>query len=287
MLDNCTLCPRNCKINRYEQKGICGVKDKILVSNILLHKGEEPPISGEQGAGIVFFSGCPMKCIYCQNMGFSQKGIGKEISIEKLAEAFLTLQENGAYTLDLVTPTPHVLGIIEALNIARKRGFNLPVVYNTSSYEKVETLKLLEKYVDIYLADIRYTSSYYGQIYSKVSDYWEIAKEAIKEMYKQVGPYNDKKRRGLIIRILVMPNKISGHFEALRFVANLDPEIPVSLMSQYMPVFGAKNDPFIGRKITNAEYQEAVEYMEILGLKGWIQTNEKEKITTKAVNFQW
>ncbi|SHH58007.1 radical SAM protein [Thermosipho atlanticus] len=285
MLERCTLCPRNCKINRYKQKGVCGVKDQILVSNILLHKGEEPPISGKNGAGVVFFSGCPMKCVYCQNMGFSQKGVGKEISVEKLAEAFLILQENGAQTLDLVTPTPHVLGIIEALEIARKRGFNLPVVYNTSSYENIETLELMRNYVDIYLADIRYTNSYYGEIYSKAPNYWEIAQVAIKEMYKQVGPFSEEKGKGLIIRILVLPNKISGHFEAMRFVANLDIEIPISLMSQYMPVFGAKNDPLLNRRITKAEYQEAIEYMELLGLRGWVQTNEKEKLTTKGVKW--
>ncbi|OOC42695.1 radical SAM protein [Thermosipho sp. 1074] len=285
MLKRCTLCPRKCMINRYEKRGICGTDFKIKIANILLHKGEEPPISGKNGAGIVFFSGCPMKCVYCQNMGFSQKGIGKEISIEKLSDAFLKLQESGAHTLDLVTATQYVPQIIEALNIAKSKGFKLPVVYNTSSYENVETLKMLEGYVDIYLADIRYTNSMYGKIYSKVDNYWEIAQVAIKEMYRQVGPFI--KDKGLIIRILVLPNNVSGHFKALRFVLELDPRIPVSLMSQYIPHFGAKNDPLIGRKITKSEYTEAVEYMELLGLKGWIQTDEKEKLTTKAVNFKW
>ncbi|MBO8160418.1 MAG: radical SAM protein [Thermosipho sp. (in: Bacteria)] len=286
MLEKCMLCPRKCGVNRYKNKGICGVKDKILISNILLHKGEEPPISGKNGAGIVFFSGCPMKCIYCQNMGFSQRGLGIEITVKELANAFILLQENGAHTLDLVTPSPHALHIIEALKIAKEMGLKIPVVYNTSSYENVETLKLFEDYVDIYLADIRYTNSYYGEKYSKVTNYWEIAQEAIKEMYRQVGPYNNKTRKGLIVRILILPNKVSGHFEALRFIAELDSRIPVSLMSQYMPVFGAKNDELIGRKITNAEYLEAIEYMELLGLNGWIQTNEKDKLTTKAVKWR-
>ncbi|HCF39029.1 MAG TPA: radical SAM protein [Thermosipho africanus] len=287
MLERCILCPRKCKVNRYEKKGICGADYKVRVSNILLHKGEEPPISGENGAGIIFFSGCPMKCIYCQNMGFSQKGIGKEISIEKLAEAFLTLQENGAETLDLVTATQYVPQVIEALKIAKNKGFNLPVVYNTSSYENVETLKMLEGYVDIYLADIRYTNSMYGEKYSKVQNYWEIAQAAIKEMYRQVGAFSQENKKGVIIRILVLPNNVSGHFKALRFIAELDPKIPVSLMSQYLPHFGAKNDPLIGRKITKAEYIEAVEYMELLGLNGWIQLDEKDRLTTKAVNFKW
>ncbi|ABR30998.1 radical SAM protein [Thermosipho melanesiensis] len=287
MIEKCTLCPRKCKVNRYKTKGICGADYKIKVSNILLHKGEEPPISGKNGTGIVFFSGCPMKCIYCQNMGFSQKGIGKEISIEKLADAFLKLQERGAHTLDLVTPTQYVPQIIEALNLAKSKGFNIPVVYNTSSYENVETLKLLEGYVDIYLADIRYTNSMYGKIYSDVDNYWETAQESIKEMYRQVGAYNEEKRKGIIIRILVLPNNVSGHFKALRFILELDPNIPVSLMSQYIPHFSAKNDPLIGRKITKTEYMEAVEYMEMLGLHGWIQLDEKEKLTTKAVDIEW
>lgn len=287
MLENCNLCPRKCGVNRYKQKGVCGADHKIRVSNILLHKGEEPPISGKNGAGIVFFSGCPMKCIYCQNMGFSQKGLGKEISIETLSNAFLTLQNNGAHTLDLVTATQYVPQVIEALTIAKNKGFNLPVVYNTSSYENIETLKMLEGFVDIYLADIRYTNSMYGEKYSKVKNYWEIAQDAIKEMYRQVGAYNFEKRKGLIIRILVLPNNVSGHFKALRFIADLDPEIPVSLMSQYIPHFGAKNDPLIGRKISKAEYTEAVEYMELLGLKGWIQLDEKERVTTKAVDIKW
>ncbi|QTA37293.1 radical SAM protein [Thermosipho ferrireducens] len=285
-LENCRLCPIKCGVNRKKSAGVCGVGYNPKVSNIVIHKGEEPPISGKNGAGAVFFSGCPMKCIYCQNMGFSQKGVGKEINVERLACAFLKLQEAGAHTLDLVTPTPHLPWIIEAIKIAKGKGFRLPVVYNTSSYENTEIISKLDGIVDIYLADIRYTNSIYGEKYSKVKNYWEIAQRAITEMYFQVGAYNEKQRRGLIVRILVLPNKISGHEKALRFIARLDSNVPVALMSQYMPVFHAKNDEFIGRKLSKGEYEEAIEIMEFLGLNGWIQTEKIERVTTKAVNWE-
>ncbi|MGB9614807.1 MAG: radical SAM protein, partial [Fervidobacterium sp.] len=245
-----------------------------------------PPLSGDKGAGAVFFSGCPMKCIYCQNMGFSQKGVGFEIDVEELACAFLKVKENDAKTLDLVTPTPHVPWIVKALDIAKKNGFNLPVVYNTSSYERVEVLKELEGYVDIYLADIRYTENEYGQRYSKVPDYWNIAQDAIVEMYKQVGPFNEDTMRGLIVRILVLPNNVSGHNKALEFIANLDKNIPIALMSQYIPHFGAKGDPLIGRKISKEEYENALEKLIALGLDGWMQLDEKERVTTFPLDWR-
>ncbi|MGC8819829.1 MAG: radical SAM protein [Fervidobacterium sp.] len=286
MLDECTLCPRMCKIDRRRHIGVCGVGYLPKISNIVLHKGEEPPLSGDKGAGAVFFSGCPMKCIYCQNMGFSQKGVGFEIDVEELACAFLKVKENDAKTLDLVTPTPHVPWIVKALDIAKKNGFNLPVVYNTSSYERVEVLKELEGYVDIYLADIRYTENEYGQRYSKVPDYWNIAQDAIVEMYKQVGPFNEDTMRGLIVRILVLPNNVSGHNKALEFIANLDKNIPIALMSQYIPHFGAKGDPLIGRKISKEEYENALEKLIALGLDGWMQLDEKERVTTFPLDWR-
>lgn len=286
-LTDCRLCPRECGVDRRQKTGICGVGYLPKVSNIVLHKGEEPPISGKDGAGTVFFSGCPMKCVYCQNMGFSQRGVGREIELDELIHAFKVLEQEGAYTLDLVTPTPHLPWIVEALEKLEKESFSLPVVYNTSSYEKVETLRQLEGLVDIYLADIRYTDSGYGLMYSKVPDYWESAKKAIFEMYRQVGPYREDMRKGLIIRILVLPNNVSGHERALEFVAyQLDPSVPVSLMSQYLPHFEAKRDPLIGRKITVDEYEKALEKMLELGLEGWYQTDEVERVTARGVNWR-
>ncbi len=286
ILNECTLCPRMCKIDRRKKIGVCTVGYLPKVSNIVLHMGEEPPLSGENGAGAVFFSGCPMKCIYCQNMGFSQKGVGFEITSEELVNAFLKVQQAGAKTLDLVTPTPHIPWIVVALDIAKENGFNLPVVYNTSSYERVEILKELSGYVDIYLADIRYTDNTYGLKYSKVENYWDIAQKAIEEMYNQVGPFDEEKMKGLIIRILVMPNNISGHEKALEFVANLDKRIPVALMSQYIPLFGAKNDTSIGRKITKEEYEDALDKLIELDLDGWMQLDEKERVTTSPIDWR-
>ncbi|WP_448375189.1 radical SAM protein [Fervidobacterium sp.] len=286
ILENCTLCPRMCRIDRRERKGACTVGYLPKLSNIVLHKGEEPPLSGETGAAAVFFTGCQMKCIYCQNMGFSQNGVGFEITVEELACGFLRAQRAGAKTLDLVTPTPHIPWIVKALDIAKGKGFSLPVVYNTSSYERVEILKELEGYVDIYLADIRYTDNEYGMKYSKVPDYWNVAQEAIAEMYRQVGPFGEERMKGVIIRILVLPNKVSGHEKALEFIAQLDKRIPVALMSQYIPHFGAKRDELIGRKITKSEYESALDKLIELDLDGWMQLDEKEKVTTFPLEWR-
>jgi putative pyruvate formate lyase activating enzyme len=286
VLNECTLCPRMCRVDRRTTKGVCTVGYLPKLSNIVLHKGEEPPLSGEKGAAAVFFTGCQMKCIYCQNMGFSQKGVGFEITVEELACAFLKAQQAGATTLDLVTPTPHLPWIIKALDMAKERGFSLPVVYNTSSYERVEVLREIEGYVDIYLADIRYTNNEYGKRYSKVPDYWDVAQRAIAEMYTQVGPFDEQRMRGLIIRILVLPNNVSGHEKALEFVAELDKRIPVALMSQYIPHFGAKNDPLIGRKITKQEYESALDKLIELDLDGWMQLDEKERVTTAPLDWR-
>lgn len=279
-LKECRLCPRECGVNRYENQGICRQKDKAKLSNYLLHFGEEPPLviknGGKRGAGAVFFSGCSMRCSYCQNFGFSQLNNGKYFSVIELADAFLELQEKGALNLDLVTPTPHLPFIIEALMIAIEKGLRIPIVYNTSSYEKVETLELLDGIVDIYLADIRYTDNEVSKKYSGVDNYWDIAKRAIREMYRQVGAFkNEPFKRGLIIRHLVLPNGLSGSKKAFEFISELSLSIPVSLMSQYFPVYKALNDPLIGRKITKKEYEEAMYLMEEYGLlNGWIQEFE-------------
>jgi len=275
----CRLCPRYCMVDRRKKVGICLQRDTARLTNYLLHFGEEPPLvrdeDGEiKGAGTVFFSGCPMKCIYCQNFGFSQLNFGRDVSTMELAEIFLELQERGAVNLDLVTPTPHLPFIVEALRMAIERGFRLPIVYNTSGYESVETLKLLDTIVDIYLVDIRYTDDETGLRYSKVPDYWTTTKRAIKEMYRQVGAFRENPfRRGVIVRILVFPEDIGGYEKAFDFIVNeLSPTVPVSLMSQYFPVYKALNDPVIGRKLTHEEYERAVHTLERYGLiHGWIQ----------------
>ena len=279
-LESCQLCPRECKVNRYHSVGICGQGSTAKISASVLHYGEEPPLVGDGGAGAVFFSGCSMKCVYCQNFGFSQLNRGNEIDAKELGKIFLKIQNQGGETLDLVTPTPHLPSILKALEYAAERGFSLPIVYNTSGYEKVETLKLLEGIVDIYLADIRYTSDIMGKKYSGVPDYWTVAKKAIKEMYRQVGPFKSERDflKGLIIRHLVLPEKISGTEEMLDFLAfELSLSVPISLMSQYKPVYKAFEYPELARRITSQEYNRVLELLEHYGFEGWMQYFDKNE----------
>ena len=283
-LKNCRLCPRNCGVDRTENIGVCLQKDTVRLTNHLLHFGEEPPLVRDEmgnlrGAGTVFFSGCPMRCIYCQNFGFSQLNHGRDVDVEELSGIFLDLQRRGAVNLDLVTPTPHLPFIIEALKMAIDEGFRLPIVYNTSGYEKVEILQLLDSIVDIYLVDIRYTDDRTGMKYSKVPDYWSVTKKAIREMFRQVGAFRENPfKRGVIVRILVFPEDIGGYERAFEFIVNeLSPNLPVSLMSQYFPVYRALKDPIIGRKLTKKEYERAMKKMEEYGLvNGWIQEMDLE-----------
>ena len=255
----------------------------MKISNAILHFGEEPPLVEEGGSGAIFFSGCPMKCTYCQNMGFSQRGIGVEISEEELAFIMLKLQEAGAQNINLVTATHYIPQILKALETAALEGLKLPIVWNTSGYEDPNILKPLEGVVDIYLTDIRYTEDTVGKKYSKVPNYWSVTKEAIKEMFRQVGAFNGEK--GVIVRILIFPNKITDHKKALLFIANeLSKEVPVSIMRQYMPVFGAKKDPKINRGVTDEEFEEILSFAEILNLEGWYQLDETKIVPTKAVS---
>lgn len=266
-LKSCKLCPRNCGVNRKESKGVCMQSEKARLTNAVVHTGEEPPLIQGSGAGAVFFSGCPMKCCYCQNYAFSQKNNGKDYTSHELGEIFLDLQRKGCSNLDLITPASHLPSIIEALLYAVPKGLTIPVVYNTSSYETVEIIHLLEGVVDVFLADIRYTDNEMGLRYSGVKDYWTQAKRSIREMYRQKGS------RGLIIRHMVLPNGISGTKEAMSFISEeLSPSISVSLMSQYFPVYNAKEYEDINRKITEKEYAYAIDLMERYGLfNGWTQ----------------
>jgi len=286
----CDLCPVKCGVNRYQQVGKCGIGAAPKLMAALLHFGEEPPISGESGAGTIFFSGCNLRCIYCQNMNFSQKTDGVEVTVEQLAEIFLDLQNHGAKTLNLVTPTAHLLPIIKAISIAKDEGFNLPIVYNTSSYESVETLKLIDGIVDVYLADLKYADNETGYRYSGVKDYYTVASAALIEMYRQVGAFKelDGRPKGLIVRHLVLPNNVGGSEKVLDFVFYcLSPKVPISLMSQYNPLFGARSDELIGRKITKEEYEMVINFVTKLDMDGWIQTDEKKKVTVKAVPWTY
>lgn len=276
-LENCTLCPHKCSINRNGgQIGRCKSKDTVKIALYSTHNFEEPCISGKKGSGTVFFSNCNMNCVFCQNYEISQQGKGKEITIEDLAEIFLIQQSKNVENINLVTPTSYVPQIIEAIKIARKNGLNLPIVYNTNGYENVETIKMLDGYIDIYLPDLKYSDDNLAKRLSKVDNYFEIATEAIKEMKKQVGKteFNENgiMKKGIIIRHLVLPNHILNSRRVLRWINDNIPDSYVSVMAQYFPTYKAKEIEDINRKLTKKEYQEIENYLYRLNLgNGYIQ----------------
>lgn len=277
-LKECKLCPFECKVNRVEgKKGRCNCDNKLLIALASLHYYEEPCISGENGSGTVFFTNCNLKCKYCQNYEISQLQKGKEITIQQLAEIFLKQQQRGANNINLVTPTSYVYQIIEALDIAKKKGLTIPIVYNTNGYEKKETIALLKGYVDVYLPDLKYYNNELAKKYSGVENYFEIAKEAIKEMYAQVGsPIFDEKsviRKGVIIRHLVLPNHILNTKNILKWVKeNMPSDTYISVMAQYFPTYKAKDDNLINRKLTKKEYKQVEQYLYSLNIEnGYMQ----------------
>ena len=247
-LNECEICPHRCRVNRNEEKiGRCKSKNTVKIAKASVHNFEEPCISGKNGSGTVFFSNCNMNCIFCQNYEISQQGKGREISIEELANIFLEQQEKKVENINLVTPTSYAIQIIKAIEIAKRRGLSIPIVYNTNGYENIETIKKLNGYVDIYLPDLKYAKNELGEKYSKVNNYFEIATEAIKEMYKQVGKAKFNKdgimQKGLIIRHLILPGNIENSKEVLKWINdNMPKDILVSLMAQYFPTYKAKED---------------------------------------------
>lgn len=277
-LSACQICPYKCNVNRLErQVGKCKCNNKIKIALYSLHNFEEPCISGEKGSGTVFFSNCNLNCIYCQNYKISQEGKGYEITIEELANIFLKQQENGANNINLVTPTMYVYQIIEAIKIARSKGLTLPIVYNTNSYENVETIKALDGYVDVYLPDLKYYSDELAIKYSKAPNYFKIATQAILEMIKQVGyPEFDENgiiKKGVIIRHLVLPNYIQNSKNILKWLKqNVDNKAYISIMAQYFPTYKAKEDKYLNRKLTHKEYSQIENYLYELDIEnGYIQ----------------
>ena len=278
MLESCSICPRRCKVNRLkDEKGFCKTGLKPKVYNFMAHHGEEPPISGENGSGTIFFSNCNMACVYCQNYEFSQVGEGREVDFEELADFMLQLQQMNCHNINLVTPTHVLPQIINALKIAVSKGLTIPLVYNTGGYELAEIIKLLAGIVDIYLPDMRYVDNAAAIKYSNAPDYPEYNQEALREMHRQVGIAKfDKEniiKRGLIIRHLVLPDNISGTDKVMRFIGDeLSADTYISLMSQYFPCYKAGQFTEISRRITPEEYTEAKRIMQRYGLnKGWLQ----------------
>ncbi len=285
-LINCKICPRSCGVNRIEGKlGYCGSNSHYNVSSIVLHKGEEPVISGEKGICNVFFSRCNLQCIYCQNIQIScNRGdvILQVFSLDEVTNAIIDIFEtNGINSLGFVSPShyvPHVISIIENL---RAKGYNPITVYNTNSYDKVETIKMLENYINIYLPDFKYSDNKLAKKLSDVSDYFEVASSAIKEMYRQKGSTiikNDEgiAESGLIVRHLVLPGQIDNSLNVIRHIVDeLSPNISVSLMAQYHPVRNLDNYPDLNRKLTQHEYEIVVKELDESGIfKGWVQELE-------------
>lgn len=265
---NCSICPRNCNINRFKTAGFCGQK-KLRISKVMLHHYEEPIISGtknQKGSGAIFFTGCNLRCIYCQNTPISHNNKGKNISIGRLVKIIKKLEKKGALNINFVTPTHFTSEIIQALKIYKPK---IPVVWNTGGYEKVETLKQLKDYVDIYLVDMKYYDNELAKRYSKAYDYPQINQQAIIEMKHQQPKdviTNGVMQKGVIIRHLVLPNNTKDSIECLKFIAKLDKDSIVSIMSQYQPRYKAKECAEINRNITKLEYKRVVNYALKLGL---------------------
>lgn len=281
LLEDCTLCPRECHVNRNKgRRGYCKETSELTVARAALHMWEEPCISGQCGSGTVFFSGCAMGCVFCQNQLIATGKWGKQITVSRLAGIFLELQEQGAANLNLVTAGHYVPQVMEGLDLARSRGFLLTVVYNSSGYEKAETLGMLEGYVDVYLPDFKYMDSRIAQRYSNASDYSQYAKSAIREMVRQVGEAEFDSRgmmkKGVIVRHLILPGHTKDSMEVLKYLyETYRDQIYISIMNQYTPMEKVLGFPEINRKVTDREYRRVVNYAVELGItNGFIQEGE-------------
>lgn len=275
--ESCILCPRECKVNRSKgKKGFCGADSSLFVARAALHMWEEPCISGESGSGAVFFSGCNLHCVYCQNHDISHGNAGKEISVERLCEIFFELEQQGANNINLVTGTHYIPHIVSAVKLARSKGFSLPFVYNSSGYESIESIKLLSDCVDIFLPDYKYSDSDTAALFSHAKDYPEVAFKALKQMYAQCGePVFDDKglmKRGMIVRVLVLP----GHYkEAIQIITKLyetfGDNVYISIMRQYTPIPDYLPDgpdfSCLKRRLTSYEYDSVVNAALDLGIK--------------------
>lgn len=277
----CTICPRTCRVNRENKElGFCRMTERATVSRAALHMWEEPCISGKEGSGTVFFSGCNLQCVYCQNKKIASGEIGMEISTERLAEIFLNLQEKHANNINLVTPTHFIRPIKEALLLAKKRGLAIPIVYNTGGYELVKSLRELEGLIDIYLPDFKYYDDEIAKKYSKAEDYLFYASSALKEMVRQTKGFvfdeNGMMKRGVIVRHLALPGCIEDSKNVIKYLyETYGDDIILSIMNQYTPLEYVKDIPELNRKLTEEEYEELVNFAIDLGVEnGFIQEGE-------------
>ena len=270
----CNICPHKCGVDRVDTLGFCQAPDKLKINLAQLHFGEEPFLVGDLGSGTIFFSHCNLHCCYCQNFEISAKGRGEIITEANLLQTMFSLKDQGAVNINLVSPTPYSLLLIPLLTKAKKLGLDLPIVWNTNSYENVETLKQLEGLVDIYLADFRYWSNDNALRYSGIPNYQEVACNAIKEMVRQTGSLkvdDGLAWMGTLIRILVLPNNLTGTNSILEWIAdNFGTNMALSVMSQYYPTYRSKDYPQLDRTLTQKEYDEAITYLEKLGFDNYL-----------------
>jgi len=273
LFEECRICPNECMARRSEgETGDCHSTDEVIISSVMSHYGEEPPLVGTHGSGTIFFTNCNLSCEFCQNYDISHLGIGEKISIEDLARSMLRLQQRGCHNINLVTPTHFTPQIVDALILAIEKGMEIPIVYNCGGYESVETLKLLEDIIDIYMPDIKYSVDENALRFSGIQNYWDVVTRALKEMHRQVGDLKLSKRgvaqRGLLIRHLVLPNDIAGSKKVIDFVAeDISTNSYLNIMDQYRPAYNAKKHEKLNRRITPSEYKEVIDYAFSKGLR--------------------
>lgn len=282
--ENCLLCPRKCGINRSTgQTGVCGVSSEIKVARAALHYWEEPCISGKRGSGAVFFSGCSLHCVFCQNREISDGKAGKVISKERLSDIFMELADKGANNINLVTPGQYIPDIVWAVNDAKSRGMKLPIIYNTSGYENVTELKLLEGIVDVYLPDFKYMDSTLSAMYSRAKDYPSVAKQALSEMVRQqpdvvIDNATGLIQKGVIVRQLLLPGHVNDAKAVLKYLYDTyHDHVYISMMSQFTPI-ALKDYPEINRTVTRREYERLVDYALEIGItNAFIQEGDVAK----------
>lgn len=272
LMSPCRLCPRHCRVDRLaDERGFCGIGRLPIVASAGPHFGEEPPLVGSGGSGTIFFSGCNLRCIFCQNYDISHSPLGDELQPAELADLMLALQRRNCHNVNLVTPTHVTASIMEAIDIARERGLSIPIVYNCGGYESLETLRLLENYVQIYMPDAKYADPTIAERLSKAPDYPNVMKAALREMHRQVGDVqiiNGIATRGLLVRHLLLPNGLAGTRTIIDFLADeISPNTYVNVMDQYRPTFQAWRYPQVNRFPTKEEFVEAYEYALRRGLR--------------------
>jgi len=276
-LDHCKCCPWQCGVNRLKnEKGVCKISSNITISHSGLHFGEEPPISGSNGSGAIFFTGCNLKCVFCQNYQISQEFKSEKnrvFSTSELAAEMIRLQDEGAHNINFVSPSHMIYQMADAIAIAKNSGLKVPVVYNTNGYDSVEVLKEIDGLIDIYLPDLKYMKNDPAKKYSLADNYVEVATSSVKEMYRQVGNLETDKNgiaiSGILVRHLVLPGSVGNSKAVMEFLAGLSGEMFISVMSQYSPCYKANNYPEIDRVINTSEYDEIVGFAVKLGLKNF------------------